>query len=227
MKIKDFYLENGFLMEKDDGSLHALTKNLVPGTTVYGEQIIKHGEIECRMWNPYRSKLAAAILCGAKHLPPLKSQNVLYLGAASGTTASHVSDLVDENGKVYCVEFSPRNARDLVKLCEIRSNMIPIVADARQPHLYGAFLEPVDVIYQDVSQPDQVDILKQNVDWFLKSGGHFLFALKTQSIDTARPPDQVHQMVLKQLQSFGFEILESINIHRYQSHHWFIIGFVK
>lgn len=227
MTIKEFYIENCYLMERDDGHTVLLTRNLVPGRTVYGEQLIKHGTIEGRAWNPYRSKLAAAILCGATYLPNLKSRKVLYLGAASGTTASHVSDLVGETGKVYCVEFSARNARDLVKLCEIRSNMYPIVADARQPHLYSPFIEPVDVIYQDVSQPDQVDILKVNVEWFLRDGGHFLLALKTQSIDTAKPPEQVHDMVIGQLKELGYKILESTNIHRYQSHHWFITGVVE
>ncbi len=227
MTLTEHYLENGFILEKDDGSLHVLTKNLVRGDTVYGEQLIEHGDLECRYWNPYRSKLAAAILCGAQHIPPLKSRRILYLGAASGTTASHVSDLVDVEGVVYCVEFSPRNGRDLVKLCERRPNMMPIIADARQPHVYSAFIQPVDVIYQDVSQPDQVEILRRNIDWFLKAGGHFLFALKTQSIDTSKAPEKVHKMVLSQLQDLGYEILESLNIHRYQSHHWFLIGVVE
>lgn len=51
-------------------------------------------KIEYRVWNPFRSKLGAAILSGVDniHMPP--GSKVLYLGAASGTTVSHVSDIV-------------------------------------------------------------------------------------------------------------------------------------
>ena len=46
------------------------------------------------MWNPFRSKLAAAILGGVDKIHMKPGSKVLYLGAASGTTVSHVSDLV-------------------------------------------------------------------------------------------------------------------------------------
>ena len=49
---------------------------------------------EYRAWNPFRSKLAAAIVGGIEHIHMKPGSKVLYLGAASGTTVSHVSDLV-------------------------------------------------------------------------------------------------------------------------------------
>ena len=52
---------------------------------------------EYRVWNPFRSKLAAAILGGVDKIHMKPGAKVLYLGAASGTTVSHVSDIV---GKV-------------------------------------------------------------------------------------------------------------------------------
>lgn len=47
-----------------------------------------------RQWNPFRSKLASAILGGVKNIYMEPGMKVLYLGAASGTTVSHVADLV-------------------------------------------------------------------------------------------------------------------------------------
>eukprot|EP00493_Phyllostaurus_siculus_P025903 UN26248 len=47
-----------------------------------------------RVWNPYRSKLGASVLNGIKKIPVAPGMKVLYLGAASGTTVSHVSDIV-------------------------------------------------------------------------------------------------------------------------------------
>lgn len=52
------------------------------------------GKIEYRVWNPFRSKLAAAILGGVEKIHMEPGSKVLYLGAASGTTVSHVADIV-------------------------------------------------------------------------------------------------------------------------------------
>lgn len=75
-----------------------VTKNLVPGESVYGEKRVSISEgddkIEYRAWNPFRSKLAAAILGGVDQIHIKPGAKVLYLGAASGTTVSHVSDIV-------------------------------------------------------------------------------------------------------------------------------------
>ena len=46
------------------------------------------------MWNPFRSKLAASIVGGIEAIYMKPGSKVLYLGAASGTTVSHVADLV-------------------------------------------------------------------------------------------------------------------------------------
>ena len=72
---------------------------MVTGESVYGEKKVSidgdGGEkIEYRVWNPFRSKLAAAILGGIDNIHMRPGSKVLYLGAASGTTVSHVSDIV-------------------------------------------------------------------------------------------------------------------------------------
>eukprot|EP00803_Ostreobium_quekettii_P001719 evm.model.scf_441EXC.12 EVM.evm.TU.scf_441EXC.12 scf_441EXC:55177-57216(+) len=94
-----------------------VTKNMVPGESVYNEKRISvevgEGEnkekVEYRVWNPFRSKLAAAILAGLDHIYMKPGCKLLYLGAASGTTVSHCSDLVGPEGNVYAVEFSHRS----------------------------------------------------------------------------------------------------------------------
>jgi fibrillarin-like pre-rRNA processing protein len=139
----------------EDRSHKIATMNLSPGKTVYGERLIKIDKIEYRLWDPFRSKLAGAILKGVKNQPIKPDCKVLYLGAASGTTASHVSDIVGNKGYVYCVEFAPRSIRDLIdNVCRFRNNMAPILADARFPAQYSSFVESVDVIYCDIAQPD-------------------------------------------------------------------------
>ena len=75
-----------------------VTLNMAPGEAVYGEKRISVEEpdkakVEYRVWNPFRSKLAAAILGGVDKVHIAPGKKVLYLGAASGTSVSHVSDI--------------------------------------------------------------------------------------------------------------------------------------
>src|SRR5664280_1580307 len=77
---------------------------------VYGERIMGG----YRLWDPFRSKLAALLLKSkGRGLRLKRDAKVLYLGAATGTTVSHVSDIVAD-GLVYAVEFSPRSMRCLL-----------------------------------------------------------------------------------------------------------------
>ncbi|MGQ9507381.1 MAG: fibrillarin-like rRNA/tRNA 2'-O-methyltransferase, partial [Candidatus Bathycorpusculaceae bacterium] len=145
----------------EDGAHRLATKNLASGRNVYGERLIRYEGFEYRVWDAYRSKLAAAILKNLRTVPIKPNHKVLYLGAASGTTASHVSDIVGEDGHVYCVEFAARAIRELVNnVCAYRINMVPILEDARFPEKYAVFISGrVDDIYCDIAQPEQAKIL--------------------------------------------------------------------
>lgn len=159
-----------------------MTKNLVPGDSVYGEKRIsvddENGKIEYRVWNPFRSKLGAAILGGVEETYIKPGSKVLYLGAASGTTVSHVSDIVGPTGRVYAVEFSHRSGRDLLSVAQKRSNVVPIIEDARHPQKYRMVLSMVDTIFSDVAQPDQARIVTLNANHYLKVGGHVVISIK-------------------------------------------------
>ena len=155
------------------------TRNLVPGYRVYGEKLVAENGIEYRIWDLYRSKLAAAMHKGLKEMHIKPGSSVLYLGAATGTTASHVSDIVGMDGIVYCVEFAQRSMRDLLAVCERHENMMPVMGDARQPQQYAEGIEEVDIVYQDVAQPDQDDIFIKNSRMFLKKGGWGMIAIKS------------------------------------------------
>jgi fibrillarin-like pre-rRNA processing protein len=151
--------------------------------------------------------------------------HVLYLGAASGTTASHVSDIVGHEGIVYCVEFSPRATRDLLRVCENRSNMIPILADARFPETYRMFIGPVDVIYQDIAQPAQAIILVDNAKLFLKNRGFTMLAIKARSIDSSKEISKIFSEEIDILTENGFAVEENIeSLKPFDKDHCMVIG---
>ena len=212
----------------EDGTKRLATRNLTPGRTVYGERLITFKGIEYRIWDPYRSKLAAAILKGLKAVPIKPGNKVLYLGAASGTTASHVSDIVGENGHVYCVEFSARAIRELVNnVCAYRSNMSPILEDARLPERYSMLVEKVDNIYCDIAQPEQAKILADNADLYLKRGGKIMLAIKAQSIDVTKEPSEVYKREIETLKTRNFKIKEVIHLEPYDKAHAMIVAEFK
>lgn len=211
--------EGVYWVELEDGSKGLATINLTPGKKVYGEQLVKADDVEYRVWNPYRSKLAASILKGVSTIPIKPKHKVLYLGAASGTTASHVSDIVGREGRVYCVEFAPRVMRELINLCEVRGNMIPILADARMPSMYRSILEKVHDAYCDVAQPKQASLLADNAHIFLEKGGGIMLAIKAASIDITMKPSEVYKREIETLKSRGFKIIDITHLEPYDEMH--------
>jgi len=204
----------------EDGTERLATKNLAPGKNVYGERLVKFMGVEYRLWDPFRSKLAAAVLRNLKTVPIKPTHKVLYLGAASGTTASHVSDIIGENGHVYCVEFASRAIRELVRnVCEFRSNMSPILADARLPERYSMLVGKVDDIYCDIAQPEQARVLADNADMFLVDGGRIMLAIKAQSIDVTKEPSEVYRQEIDILKARGFRIEDVVHLEPYDKAH--------
>lgn len=197
-----------------------VTKNMIPGTSVYGERLITDDDTEYRQWDPSRSKLGAMILKNFD-IPLEADSTVLYLGAASGTTVSHVSDILTD-GLVYAVEFSPRTMRDLIQLCDQRPNIIPILADANKPQSYAHIVEKVDVIFQDVAQPNQAEIAAINSKYFLEEHGHLMLSIKSRSIDTVASPKKIFKEEVRKLESgfdIEFEVLERKELDPFHEDH--------
>ncbi|MCX6672877.1 MAG: fibrillarin-like rRNA/tRNA 2'-O-methyltransferase [Methanothrix sp.] len=181
---------------------------------VYGERILEGR----RLWDPFRSKLAALLLKGRSTEPVLaRDARILYLGAATGTTVSHVGDIV-RDGLVYAVEYSPRSMRDLVRLCERRKNIVPILADAARPEEYAFLVEPVDLVYQDIAQRNQAEIASRNCARYLKFGGDLILMLKTRSVDVNASPEAVLQAEMKNLQ--GLDLLQVTDLLPFHQDHF-------
>jgi len=222
--------EGVFIVKGKEDAL--ATRNLVPGEAVYGEKRIsiegaEGVKTEYRVWNPFRSKLAAGILGGLDDIFIAPGKKVLYLGAASGTSVSHVADIVGPEGTVYAVEFSHRSGRDLINMAKKRTNVIPIVEDARHPNKYRMLLSLVDVIFADVAQPDQARIVALNAHHFLKNGGHVVISIKANCIDSTAPAEVVFAAEVKKLQEEMFKPLEQLTLEPYERDHAMLIAQYK
>lgn len=200
------------------------TLNPVKRKKVYGEKLVEAGGEEFREWSPFRSKLAAAIKRGLKEMPIKKDSIVLYLGSAEGTTVSHVSDIIGDKGTVFGVDISQRAMQNFIKLAEERKNIIPILADANKPEEYEEYLKDltVDVLYQDVSQKNQVEIFLKNAKMFLQKGKFGMLAFKARSIDVKKSAEELIKDEIKEIEK-EFKILQIINIHSFEKDHLFLL----
>jgi fibrillarin-like pre-rRNA processing protein len=208
--------DNPGIFKKND-KLFTVNPDNCRGMRVYNEQLITDDGIEYRSWNPFRSKLAAALLKGLT-IRLTTDDTVLYLGAATGTTVSHISDILT-NGTIYAVETSPVAATDLLKVAATRPNIIPILTDANHPERYQTMVPPVDLVYQDISQRNQADIFTRNIQTYLKPKGSGLIMVKARSIDVALKPKQAYEQVSTHLKTNHLTVKKTLELAPFEKDH--------
>jgi len=207
----------------NSGRRFLATKSIVKGFRVSDERVVKEKGEEYRFWEPSRSKLSAAIVKGLKNLPIKPGSSVLYLGAANGITSSFVSDVIGKKGILYGVEISASAMEDFIFVCQKRENMLPILADARAPEKYANMIEgKVDVVFEDVADSEQANVMIRNARAALKKGGYGMLAVKARCIDSAADPKKIFAQVEKTL-SQDFEIEENLDIDQFEKDHEFLL----
>lgn len=220
--MKKTALPNTFVLEGRRPRF--FTKSLTPGTVFFQEQVWREHNVEYREIAPNHSKLVAALAKGCPEFGIKEGGVILYLGASHGYTPSFVSDMIGSSGVMYCVEFAPSVARDLVFVCEARENMIPILADANKPEEYAWRITGADVVFQDIAQRAQVDIFLKNVKLFLAPGGYGLLALKARSVDTTKQPSEIFRQIKGQLNNTpGIKLLHSGDLIPFEKDHAFFV----
>lgn len=194
------------------------TVNRTPGERVYGEELRVSGGIEYRQWDPFRSKFAALLLKGAP--PGIWGEvgSVLYLGAAHGTTASHLSDLWPE-ASIFVIEKSVTSFAPLLALARRRTNLLPLLTDAQLPERYRADVGLVDLLYQDVAQRNQAAIFVENARACLAPGGVGILMLKVRSVTQRRPGPVVVREARTELQRAGLEVRAEVSLSPFSREH--------
>jgi len=195
---------------EEGNSLYTLTKFEKP---VYGERILIRNSKMYREFSPLRSKLASSIKLGFK--PELgEEDHMLYLGASTGTTASHISDILSK-GVIFAVEFSPVSMIKLSELGKSRENLIPLLLDANKPEQYEPFIDWVDMIYQDIAQPNQIDIFLKNVKYYSPKRGIIMYKSYSMRSNTELKNE------INKLKKY-FKNISMKNIERFHKGHYAI-----
>jgi fibrillarin-like pre-rRNA processing protein len=194
---------------------------------VYGERWAVSGAKAFRSFEPGRSKLSAGLVHDWSGPLPIGGERWLYLGAASGTTASHIADLVGPSGRVYALERSPRPFARLLSLAERWPNILPILGDAREPRSYSGLVPPVDGVYGDIAQPDQVEIIRRNAELFVRrEGDAVVLALKTSSMGRERESTGHLAVAERELAPY-LQLSPSVRLDPFHKAHYLVGGRVR
>lgn len=178
-----------------------------------------------RAWDPKKSKPAAAFLKGLEKFPIENGTKILYLGIGEGTTASHFSDIIGEKGVIIGIDVARKPFEKLLDICEKRHNIIPVLADANKPKEYEKYMvEKVDVIYEDVAQKNQTEILIKNVNKFLKKDGFVMYMVKAPNIDVTADPLSIFKKEALKLKNSGFKVVEIKELRPYEKDHAVIVA---
>ena len=206
----------------DERGRRLFTKSILPGRAPFSEFLVTEKENEFREWDPTRSKLAATIMKGCTNIGLRKDDVVLYLGISHGYTASFVSDIIGNEGLIFGIDTATLLVRDLVFLAQERKNMVPLLADANHPETYADKVCQVDIVYQDIAQRNQADIVIRNCHLFLKKGGYGLLAVKARSIDIKKSSKEIFIDIRKQLEKL-FTVIDYRILEPFEKDHCMII----
>ena len=190
--------------------------------SIYGEKVIEIDNKFYREWNPFRSKISAALMRKLKTLNIKEDSKVLYLGCASGTTVSHISDIV-KNGIIFALDLSRKEVSLLYLKLKKRNNIAPIWANANNPDKYSENISnlKMDFIIQDIASPNQISILIKNANKYLNKKGEVYLSLKTKSISQKEEPIKILENAKEELKQH-FTIIKSVNLRKYEDNHWLL-----
>lgn len=195
------------------------TKNLTPGTVLFGESLLKLDGVEYRHFDPTRSKLAAGIMKKIKQSGVKEGNIILYLGASHGYTVSFLSDMVGQKGLIFAVDSAYKVFRYLYHVSNVHHNVVPLYADAAKPAAYTRNICAVDVVYQDIAQKEQAEIFNANYTLYAKEGGLGILIVKTRSINVAAQPQKVVDGIKKWLLGHDYTIIDCKSLEPFQHDH--------
>uniref|UniRef100_H3B3Q4 rRNA 2'-O-methyltransferase fibrillarin n=1 Tax=Latimeria chalumnae TaxID=7897 RepID=H3B3Q4_LATCH len=208
-----------------------VTKNMVPGESVYGEkrmavEALGKGFDKNLKLRGEKNKLGGSIFLLLERIF-FFLKKILFGLVCRLVFLLLMRDVILQEGLVYAVEFSHRSGRDLINVAKKRTNIIPIIEDARHPHKYRMLVGMVDVVFADVAQPDQTRIVALNSHNFLRNGGHFVISIKANCIDSTAAPEAVFAAEVKKMQQENMKPQEQLTLEPYERDHAVVVGIYR
>ena len=197
------------------------TKNIVEGTKTHKEKIVIVNDEEFLEWNPYKSKLAAAIRNGLQILPIIKNSKVVCINLLEESTMLHISNIVGSGGSVFVIDVNKNKKSFLNKLVDTHKNIIPIYDAADELSFSSSITGKVDALYVDLPESEQIEQIVEKYGSLLKNEGFLMLVTKK---DDAILENDIAGWMAEQRAGFDkireittklksqFEIIQEINL---------------
>ena len=200
------------------------TLNNADVNKIYNEKLIEIDGKQYNIWNPYTSKLAAAIVNGMEIFPILKKTQILYFDTTVDKTLNHISDIIGVNGRIFVVRDIIENSKKFLEDdSNNRTNVVSITQEKNGvPAKFAPNIETVNVVYVDIAQNNETDIAIQNCKNYLINGGFLMLVVPTRKIDAINPNRQ--NLEERQKLQSSFEIIQQINLTDFFKEHSMIIA---
>ena len=154
------------------------TKNIVEGTKTHKEKIVIVNDEEFLEWNPYKSKLAAAIRNGLQILPIIKNSKVVCINPLEESTILHISNIVGSEGSVFVIDVDKNKKSFLNKLVNTHKNIIPIYDTVDELSFSSSITGKVDALYVDILESEQIEQIVEKYGSLLKNEGFLMLIAK-------------------------------------------------
>ena len=154
------------------------TKNIVKGTKTRKEKIVIVNNEEFLEWNPYKSKLAAAIRSGLQILPIIKNSKVVCINLPEESTILHISNIVGSDGSVFVIDVNKNKKSFLNKLVNTHKNIIPIYDTVDELSFSSSITGKVDALYVDIPESEQIETIVEKYGSLLKNEGFLMLIAK-------------------------------------------------
>ena len=154
------------------------TKNIVKGTKTRKEKIVIVNNEEFLEWNPYKSKLAAAIRSGLQILPIIKNSKVVCINPLEESTILHISNIVGSKGSVFVIDVDKNKKSFLNKLVNTHKNIIPIYDTVDELSFSSSITGKVDALYVDIPESEQIETIVEKYGSLLKNEGFLMLIAK-------------------------------------------------
>ena len=127
-----------------------------------------------RNWNPFYSKLAAALFNGLEIFPFKSDSKIFYSDNSSNTTLNHLLDIIDSKGMIY---LQKNNAAKIKNL----KNVVIIDQEKNSTLFNHDRKETFDVIYLDMTISENLQTQILNHEMTLKNLGFLIIILNSIS----------------------------------------------
>ena len=154
------------------------TKNMVKGVKTRKEKIVIVNDEEFLEWNPYKSKLAAAIRSGLQILPIIKNSKVVCINPLEESTILHISNIVGSGGSVFVIDVNKNKKSFLNKLVDTHENIIPIYDTIDELSFSSSITGKVDALYVDITEAEQIKQIVDKCELLLKNEGFLMLVAK-------------------------------------------------